>query len=554
MHRLRAPPPILAALLTVTVVHLPTGWGLIAASTGEADNHHKMLWVALQQALDRPGPWSNLPDGLDLPLMDPVNLPLYAAGAWLDPTLGYNLVGFGNGLLAFFGAWALARALEVPPWGAVTAGVAAASAPFLAGATAFGITEALPVGWIGLFAAASLHAARSGRWGHWTLAGLALAAFVGAGWYHAVFGLIAAAVVSAWALRRAPVRRTVAGLLVAGGVALIPILPRFLHFLALKSQWADRWSAPGVVPPGEGWRHTPLFGTDLLNLVLPAVERVPVSKSVYLGLVALGLALAAGRSARWLWAACAPLWILALGPWLRVAGHPVLPEIGLPALWLTQAFPALEGLSHWHRAAGPATVFLAVAAGLGAARLAARWPRTAPLWPALLLIDALAFSQTPWPRPAYDPRPPAALMALEGPGALVQLPFNNGRTEFGIEPPRIYDRWQPFHGRPITENDEGRDAALTKNRLVAVADALCGVPSALPARRRAPADLTRIQALEQPGAVEASIAQLQDWGVGWVVLHRDRARTPDAAAALLQRTLGPPIVAEPDLAIWAVPP
>ena len=533
---------------------------------GESDNHLWMLWRAWRQ-LTGAGPLANVPEGLPIPLMDPINLPLAAPGLLVDPALGYNLALIGNLALAFVGAWLLARALGAGRGGALVAGVGCMCSPFLSGVVSFGITESWAVGWLGLHAAALLQWSRTRR--RWQLAAsaLALAAFALSGWYHAAFGLVAEVGLALWAWRRGG---PLWGVLLQGAVAAALVTPRLLGFLAVREFWGDRWRGVSAAPPAfrEGWRETPVAGTDLLNLLLPALESVPISKSVYLGGVLLGLALAAGRRAWPLLATAGALWALSLGHWISIAGHTEL--LGRawpgPAGLLTRWIPALEGLSHWHRAAGPATVLLAAAAGLGADRLLRRLPtsRVTPAACALaaaVLVDALAASQTPWPRTTYDPRPPPAVAAAfdaiaseGGEGGVAQLPFDNGRgpMDVGVVP-RIYNRWQPWLDRPVTENYEGPDAALTASRLLSAADALCGVPYAGPKAWRPPERLRDPAALESEAARRRAVEQLAGWGLRWVVLHRERGPTTDAAAALLTRALGEPTHDRGGVAVFAIP-
>jgi len=519
-----------------------------------------MLWRAWR-GLSAEGPLANVPDGLPIPLMDPINLPLSALGL-AEPALGYNGVLVGNLALAFAGAWLLARALGAGRGGALVAGVGCMTSPFLSGVIAFGITESWPVGWLGIHAAALLSWSRTRRRWQLAVAAASLAAFALSGWYNAAFGVVAEIGLALWVLRRgAPLW----GVLLQGAAAALAVLPRLLGFLAVRDFWGDRWRAVSSAPPSfrPGWRETPVAGTDLLNLLLPALETVPISKSVYLGLALLALGLAAGRRALPLLAIAAALWALSLGHWLSVAGHTEL--LGRawpgPAGLLTGGIPALEGLSHWHRAAGPATVLLAAAAGLGADRLLqrapARWRMPAGCALVLLvLVDSLAFSQTPWPRTTYDPRPPALAIydALEGAGGVAQLPFDNGRgpMDTGLVP-RIYNRWQPWIDRPVTENYEGPDAALAASRLLSAADALCGVAYAGPKAWAPPERLRNPAVLDSDAAVQRSIEELRGWGLRWVVLHRDRGPTTDAAAALLRRTLGEPIHDRDGLAVFAIP-
>lgn len=504
---------------------------------GEAPNHIRMLWRGGRRLLGDDRVLENLPVGLPIPLMDPVNLPAWLLGAAFHPALGYNFVIFSSLILSFFGAFTLARALGADRGGALFAGVAAGTAPALAGAMSFGITEALPVGWLGLHAAALLRAARTRAPMAWVLSGICLAAFALSGWYNALFGLVVEVVLLCWVLA-VHRRSALVGLLGQGTLALALVAPFYLRFDAARGFWAGRWRLPAAPPEGAelAWRHTPFWGTDLLNLVLPALEPVPVSKSAYVGLVALGLALLAPRAARPMWAACAALWVLALGHWLRVAGWDS--GLTLPARWLTELAPPLVGLSHWHRAAIPATVLLAALAGAGLGRLGCR--ARAALFIALL-VDQLALSQVEIPLRQVNPAPPPEYAALAGELGVVQLPFDNRRAEFSEEATRIYDLWQPMHGHPIAESYEGPDALLRLSPLIARLDALCG-----------DAPRTTATPALADAAIAGAVEQLRRWEIGWIVLHRDRASTPEPAAALLRQALGPPVVAGGDVEIYAV--
>ena len=526
---------VLVGLLAIAAATWPLArrpGDLIGHALSEADNHLWMLWRQLELWAGR-GPVANLPEGLPLPYMDVVNLPLALPTAWLDPVWGYNQIVVANLALAFFGAWTLARELGAGRAASLTAGVGCCTAPFLGGVTDFGITESLPVGWIGLHVAWLLAWGRTGRWGYAVGAGGALAAFALAGWYHAVFGLVVEAVLVPWVLWR---HGRPLGVLAQGAAAGLVVLPRLVSFLEVRDFWAPRWRAPGGDQPvlKQLWRELPIAGTDLLNLVLPAWEAVTISKSVYLGLVLLGLAGLAGRRAALCWALCAPLWALALGHWVSVGG--VVLGRG-PAWWITHGFPPLEGLSHWHRAVGPTVVFLAAGAALGVERL--RWRWLAWVAPLLVVADSLAWSQTPWPRPMHGLDAPEAYSVLDGEGGVALLPFDNGRREFTDDVPRIYNRWQPVLRRAVTENYEGRDAALQASPFLAALDRLCGVKPTIPRRWRVQGE---VPDLDTPEQLVAARQQLRDLGLEHVLVHRNRARTPERAERLLAQVLGRPEV------------
>ncbi|MCP4808262.1 MAG: hypothetical protein GY913_27900 [Proteobacteria bacterium] len=487
---------------------------VLAHPLGEGNNHVWMLWRAFQA-----GPVANWPDGVGIPFMDVVNLPL-GIPVLLHPALGHNAVVVGNLLLAFAGAWWLCRELGGSSWGALTAGVAGMAAPVLSGLVDFAITESLPVGWLALHMAALLRWEKTRAHAWWVASGLALAAFALSGWYHAFFGVVVEVPFAIWLVWRSRKPLPVLG---QGALALALVLPRFLQFLEVKSMWAARFHGPSPFPPEfrPHWRQLPVFGTDVLNLVLPSVDTVVVSKSVYVGLATLTLALVAKE--RRLLLLVVPLWLLTLGFWLSVAGNTQVfgGSVTLPASWLVSAFPELGGLSHWHRAAAPASIVLAAVAGLGAGRLVERWPRTALVWPVVILLDSLLLSQTPWPRPMTDPASHPVYAYAVGTGALLELPFDNQpRPQFSQDLPRSSNLWQATHGRPVAENMEGDDALLHDDGVRGLHE-LCLELG--PATR--PVDWEAI-------------------GVDDVVVFPDKCTRPDDVRDELERQLGPGLEVE----------
>jgi hypothetical protein len=528
---------------------------------GETDNHLWMFWRAVAR-LGGAGPVANMPEGLPLPLMDPINLPLALPGFLVHPVLGWTFLVWGNLLLGCLAAYWLARQF-VGREAAWVAMVAVGCSPFLSGVMEFGITESWSVWPLALHLGFLWRYARLGGRRDAALAGLALGAFALSGWYHAFFGVLVQIVVVPWLVLR---HRRWRGLLAQGLLAALLILPALLRFLAVRSLWEARWHVPSAVPQAhlDHWRWLRNYGTDALNLVLPSLEPAPISLSVYLGLGVLALALLGcwrRRLQALPFALLAVVFVLlALGHWLRVGGEVLVlggqPVPG-PARLLVQAFPPLVGLSHWHRAVGPATVVLGLLAAMGAEGLVAGRGRRALLLAGLLLAESLFLGQTRWPRGVYQPEPPpiyAALGAVEPGGALLELPFDNGRRPFSQEPARIYNRWQVFHGWPVAESYEGRDAILASNRLVALADLRCGVrPTRPPHELPAPGFVDPL-ALEDDGALTTSASELAEAGFTWVLLHRDRARTPAPAEALLERAFGPPDLEVGSAAAWRIAP
>lgn len=504
---------------------------LLGHPFGEVDNH---LWMATFGGR-ADAPVRNFPTGFDLPLMDPVHLPFWVVGGLAGPVLAYNAVILLDLLVAALGGWVLSRELGATRGGALVGMTATAFSPFLAGMIEFGITEAWPVGFFALHAALLLRFGRTGHAIHALGAGAALGGFLLSGWYHAAFALVAEVGLAAWALARGPRLRTLAGVVAQGALASAPLLPLWLETRARADIWAPRLSGLTRAVRYTDWAQNPRFGTDLLNLVTPHVDALDVSRTVYLGLGVLALALLGARRRDGLAAlgVAVPLLVLALGHWLRVGGEPVGGLGPLPAGWLAEKLPVVQGISHWYRAAGPATVLLGAAAGLGASILVGerRWP--AILLAAAVFADAVGLAPVPWPRVHYAPDPPRAISSLPKPGALLQLPFDEGRGLTGIASRRVYDQWQVFHRRSITEHYEGRDELVYTSTVVATWQRACaGVGPLVPVARSPEDELARLFAL----------------GIAYVVVHPEYAK--ESCARTVSQRLGEPTLRQGRIIAW----
>lgn len=510
---------------------------VLASPTSEADNHLWMLQVARWRLAGDAGPWSNWPEGWELPLMDPINLPVGLLGGLGGPVLAFNLVVLTNVALALTGGWALGRTLGGERGGLV--GMAAlGGAPFLWGIVDFGLTEALGVGWLALHVAALHRWTEVGRARWLAGSGLALAGFLATGWYHALFAALVEPALLVWAWRR---RGRPLPLLAHAALAALPRLPALVETRARAGLWADRMHGMGAPSPWPWWRDLPDQGADLLTFVLPRLDAVPTSRTVYLGLGVLLLALLAGRRGLPWTLLAAALLTFALGPWLRVGGQSPL-GIGWlgPAGVLTRAVPALEAFTHWDRATGPAAVFLAAAAAVGAARhLPGRW--TAAAVALGLGLESAALSPTAWPRHAYAPDPPAELAALPGEGALLQLPVDDAGSPPRARSRRPYNQWQAWHRRPVAENYEGPDAVLPAVPPVATLNGACGAPLPPRAPRALPADPA------------PTLARLGAMGFDWLLVHPELAREPERCVRAATDWLGPPELAAPRTLGWRLP-
>lgn len=505
---------------------------------GETDNHLWMFWRAVQGLHGDPTMLINAPAGLTLPLMDPVNLPPLLALWWAGPGIAWTGLRIWNMALALAGGWLLCREVAGPR-GAVVGMVTLGAAPFLAGMHDFGITESWPAGWLAFHVAFLLRHARDGARRDAVLAGLCLGAVALSGWYMALFGLLAEALVVPvlwWRTRRA-------GLVWQGLIGLAMALPAlWIHLDAARDGglWEGRWHAPSRKPvPRVSWMLRHMYGADLWSFVLPRWDAAPLGQSVYLGLANLALAgVGLQRRPR----VVVPLFLvvlvfvaLACGYWPTLAGRPL--GFAGPAHWLVDAVPPLAAVSHWHRAVGAALPFLAAAVAVGVESLP-DWRPLRWLLAGLVLAEGIVCAVVPWPRSTTPMDAPFVLMTLPdepGPSGVIQLPFDNGREPFSQSPARLYNRWQVLHGHPVSENYEGRDALLDASPLVAAFDHATGVPFRGPPSHRPRSVATALP--EGVARVEA-VRSLRAWGYRWVVLHADRAKTPEAASKLIEEVLG----------------
>ncbi len=114
--------------------------------------------------------------------------------------------------------------------------------------------------------------------------------------------------------------------------------------------------------------------------------------------------------------------------------------------------------------------------------------------------------------------------------------------------PRLYDRWGPWLGRPLSEHYEGSDALL-RVRLVAAADRACGGPDTLPPAWR-PSEGTTSPELP-PNAVRSGRQALRGAGVEHLVVVLERVPEPEACLPRLEAWLGPPHTRTEAAVVWA---
>lgn len=271
----------------------------------------------------------------------------------------------------------------------------------------------------------------------------------------------------------------------------------------------------------------PLYGQ--LEHTLPVLTSRPAERSSWIGLVpgALSLlALARGRGRFWLGLALLS-WVLALGPFLKLLGEPLVVHVDGRASYLTLPLVFLEGLPilNLNRTPGRFGFALALAiaclATYGTALLAASsglqrgWRRI--LATAILLILILFDYQWYWPLPTFEAQVPAGIASLakrSGLRAVLDVPV------LGTQPEKEALWLQTAHQKP-----------LLGGYII----------------RGSPANPARLQLLQDT----LDPALLQIAGADIVIVHKRHA-----SRALIERAaqnLGPPIYADKYFAVHETP-
>jgi hypothetical protein len=254
-------------------------------------------------------------------------------------TVAYNVVVVTSFVASGLALYGLARYAGADPGPAFVAGCLYTFSPFH---FAHGIAHLnmLALQWLPLYVWALLAACRSARPASGVLAGLVLFGVVLTDFYFALFCALATGLIAVW-LRtwRVP------ALALATGVALSA--PLGIPMLRLVA----RTALSGAHDPAD-------FSVDLLGWLVPGEVSLwgsltapiwrrfgayPEESGAYLGLipvaiVALGLRARARAIVPWV-AGAAIFAILALGPWLRVAGVPTF--VPLPYFVLTSVIPLI---------------------------------------------------------------------------------------------------------------------------------------------------------------------------------------------------------------------
>jgi hypothetical protein len=371
-------------------------------------------WVGQSLLLGRSplvDPRLNYPGALALATTDApfMSMLLAAPFTWaLGPVFAYNLIIAASGWLSGYAAYLWVRSITGSRLGGLVAGLAFMLAPFRV-AHAYGHLQLVSTQGLPLFFWALDAAARGGRGAQgggpsgrlYAMRYVALAAataLVGAGaMYYLLIALVTGALYAlvalagrlaerAWRPDKALIGAALGMVVAVGAGAVVSALP-----------YLDVWREGGFVPYAldEIRKRSanpldfalpsilhPLWGAPL-QAWMPGLQAEWIERTLYLGAVPLALAAVALwpggiRRSLWLpWLATALLGVLlALGTDLHWNNQPLEPEspFWLPAAYLAQ-LPFASLLRVWTRFAIVPILFVALLAGVGAARLQATGDR-----------------------------------------------------------------------------------------------------------------------------------------------------------------------------------
>jgi len=298
----------------------------------------------------------------------------------LGPTLAFNLEALSAMLLAGIGGYAFCRALPGARRAAWLGGAVLMLAPFTTGKLDAGWLNMLPVGLLGLFAAALIRATeprelalRGARW--WLAATSAALVFTSE--HLSIFAVNLALGIGLWRLACAPSFATLRGVVRASWPSALAVAP----YVAVVVYYATHFDlSPPARPPSSSFFPEPLcylLPFHPTSIHAAWIDRLGFSSELrqydltcYVGLAVFPLALAglvrarASQAARLCLGLLAFFLVISLGPFLienreyvRVLGH----RVPLPGL-LFAKLPVLAAVAQPGRYM--AIVYLAIAAGV----------------------------------------------------------------------------------------------------------------------------------------------------------------------------------------------
>jgi hypothetical protein len=291
----------------------------------------------------------------------------------------------------------------------------------------------LSIGWLPLALLGLHRIVEGGRPWAIVLAGVALALNAQSSGYYAVASVVVVAVFLAFHARALRRPRILGALAAAGLLAALLTLPYLHEFLELRDEQGGlrRPAQMSVNMAFQPARDLKTVGS-LYGSVLGREE------GLFPGLLIPVLVFVAlwrrGREAAFYVTAAAVLVVMSMGPEITLGGL----KIPMPYRWLF-AVPPLDSMRHPYTLAAVALMLLAVAAGIGWARLGLASRR----WSGLAVL-AVAIVETLTPPPDLRAVPPGVppayeALALLPPGAILEVPL--------FAPDAVL--WAARHGRPV---------------------------------------------------------------------------------------------------------
>ena len=508
---------------------------VMAAADQEAAPHIWGLWAAAQTggALQLDTTLQGFPDGVDLVLVDPLNVLPFQLGLLGGVASAYNTVLLTGVLTMGLAGAALARVAGGSP---VLGSVVAMACPTLIANAADGMTEGFGVGMVGLAVAALLRTRQrpQSRW--WIAGGLLVGLTAWAGPYNAVWtALVGLALAVAAAIQRRGGQ--LVGLFKAGLVGIFVALPVIAAIFGARDEAlpgsGSRAGLPDIVNNPEIFRGGVQTGADLLDPWLPVLltgGQADVSHTAYLGAVVLVSALWAVWQAphkRWPWLAGALAFAaLSLGPWLYLGGTALRvgdAALAAPAGLLTLAFPVMGRLTRWYRAGAVATLMLAPLTST-----TVRQPAWMIALCAALIADTLLLAPLAWPL-HHTPLPAGSpLQDLPDQGAFLELP----PVTSAQPPPGMWRDenvlLQVMHGHPVGGSMMGLGVSpLARDGVEGLRELMRG-----------------------QGFDASLLEELRAQGFRWVVIHTDFHPLPASSETRLRECLGQPVVHADRHRVW----
>jgi len=463
---------LLVLLITWPMASDPAGL-VLGHPQASAGCHVWVLWWASDHITELHTPLIFFPYGADVVQLygSDVLGPLLLGRLPLAPAALHNLWVALLLLLGGWGTWQLCLQRGASLWGAMLGSTVWVSAPFFQHETLNGTTELLAAGALPWLALTLLRLLARPTLARGALVGLVTGLAVAASAYNLFFAALLGACILAIHLARGEQLHARATLPAASAAAAV------LACFAVPLAWLHRsHGATEVYARREQWMALELDLPDsyasLLDWVDPGATPIPfdmtypdgstfeywTTSTVYLGLVALGLAvlaLARRRGDALFLVLLLVGALVSMGAWLRLDSEPLFlfgQAIPLPAQALAALFPPFVITAvHSYRYAALAVLGLAVLASL-----ALRRPWLALPALALVLVDAVLRSPVPWPAAhiPLEPSPVLEQLAAAPDGAVLVAPIE--REHLGDLSLTLLT--QTRHGKPIHDGGIHRRA------------------------------------------------------------------------------------------------